>query len=162
MRKRFIKPGFLILVFAFAAFAATAQNTDELKAKIEKINNEMEKAMVSGNGSGTLVYYADDAVSMPNYGKMVQGIDAIKKSNQDMMAGGMKITSFETNITMVSQCDNMVAEIGTYKMSSTMPGVPNPMEDTGKYLTIWEQQSDGSLKIKLEMWNTDSYPIGGN
>jgi ketosteroid isomerase-like protein len=162
MRKLFCKPGFLILVFAFAAFTATAQNTDELKAKIEKINKEMQKAMVSGDGSGTLVYYADDAVSMPNYGKMVQGTDAIKKSNQDMMAGGMKITSFETMTTMVSQCDNMVAEIGTYKMSATMPGVPNGIEDAGKYLTIWEQQSDGSLKIKLEMWNTDSYPMGGN
>jgi ketosteroid isomerase-like protein len=40
--------------------------------------------------------------------------------------------------------------------------MPDPMQDAGKYLTIWEQQSDGSLKVKLEMWNADSYPMGAN
>jgi ketosteroid isomerase-like protein len=93
---------------------------------------------------------------------MAQGLEAIKKSNEGMMTSGMKINSFETNITMINTCNNMIAEVGTYKMSMTMTGVPNAMEDTGKYITIWEQQSDGSLKIKLEMWNTDNYPMGGN
>jgi ketosteroid isomerase-like protein len=33
------------------------------------------------------------------------------------------------------------------------------MEDTGKYLTLWEKQADGSLKIKVETWNTDKNPM---
>jgi ketosteroid isomerase-like protein len=42
-----------------------------------------------------------------------------------------------------------------------IPGMPNDFEDQGKYLTIWEKQSDGSLKIKVEMWNTDVNNMGG-
>lgn len=162
MKKPVFKPGLFVLVLALATFSAAAQNTDEIKAKIEKINKELQKAMVNGDVSVALSYYASDAVSLPNYSKMAQGLEAIKKSNEGMMTSGMKINSFETNITMINTCNNMIAEVGTYKMSMTMTGVPNAMEDTGKYITIWEQQSDGSLKIKLEMWNTDSYPMGGN
>jgi ketosteroid isomerase-like protein len=32
------------------------------------------------------------------------------------------------------------------------------MDDHGKYLTIWEKQKDGSLKIKIETWNSDVDP----
>jgi ketosteroid isomerase-like protein len=160
MKKSLFKSTILVLAFAFTALTAIAQNTEELKARIEKINKEMQQAMISGQSS--YGHYAEDAVSLPNYGKMAQGIDAIKKSYADMMAGGAKITAFETQIISLSTCTNMIAEIGSYKMTMTMPGMPDPMQDAGKYLTIWEQQSDGSLKVKLEMWNADSYPTGGN
>jgi ketosteroid isomerase-like protein len=60
---------------------------------------------------------------------------------------------------MLNTCQNNIAEIGTYKMSFTMEGMSGEMTDTGKYLTIWEQQPDGSLKIALEMWNTDNFPM---
>jgi ketosteroid isomerase-like protein len=43
-----------------------------------------------------------------------------------------------------------------------MPGNDKPMNDAGKYVTIWEKQKDGSLKIKIETWNTDSNPWATN
>jgi hypothetical protein len=36
-----------------------------------------------------------------------------------------------------------------------MPGMDKPMDDHGKYLTVWEKQKDGSLKVKIEIWNSD-------
>jgi ketosteroid isomerase-like protein len=33
------------------------------------------------------------------------------------------------------------------------------MEDHGKYLTVWEKQKDGSLKVKVETWNSDVDPM---
>ena len=103
-----------------------------------------------------------DAISLPNYSKMAQGIEAIKKSNEAMMASGMKMTKFETTTLMVTSCEDNIAEVGTYNMSFTMEGAPGEMSDVGKYLTIWKQQSDGSLKITFEIWNTDTYPMSGN
>ena len=41
----------------------------------------------------------------------------------------------------------------------TMPNMDKPMEDHGKYLTIWEKQKDGSLKVKVETWNSDVDPM---
>ncbi|NJK85592.1 MAG: hypothetical protein HC906_06145 [Bacteroidales bacterium] len=54
---------------------------------------------------------------------------------------------------------NIITEIGTYEIKLTVPGMENEVQDNGKYLTIWEQQNDGSLKIKTEIWNTDTNPM---
>jgi uncharacterized protein (TIGR02246 family) len=141
------------------AVSAASQTNDELREKIVKINQQMAKAMMEGNSQATLSLYTNDAVSLPNYGEMVKGIDAIKKSNDEMVSSGMKVNSMEFNTVMVNTYGNIVSEIGTYKMNATMPGMANPMEDTGKYLTLWEKQPDGSLKIKVETWNTDKNPM---
>jgi len=141
------------------ALSANSQSNDEIRDKIAKINKQMAKAMMEGDAQATLGFYAKDAVSLPNYGEMVKGIDAIKKSNEEMVSSGMKVNSMEFNIVTVTTYGNMVSEIGTYKMNATMPGMASPMDDTGKYLTLWEKQPDGSLKIKVETWNTDKNPM---
>jgi uncharacterized protein (TIGR02246 family) len=138
---------------------AVSQKMDELKAKIEKINKEMAQAMLEGNSEKGLAFYADDAISMPSNEKMSEGKEAIKKANTDMMKSGINITSFETKTLKVNTCDKMITEIGTYKISLLMPGVEGTTEDVGKYVTMWEKQADGSLLIKLEIWNSDSNPM---
>jgi ketosteroid isomerase-like protein len=97
---------------------------------------------------------------MPANEPMADGLPAIKKSNEEMMKSGMKITAFEPTILKVLVNGNQVTEIGTYKFSMTMPGNDKPMDDHGKYLTVWEKQKDGSLKIKIETWNSDVNPMG--
>jgi ketosteroid isomerase-like protein len=54
---------------------------------------------------------------------------------------------------------NLIHEIGTYKINASMPGMEKPIDDHGKYLTVWEKQKDGSLKVKIEMWNSDVDPM---
>jgi ketosteroid isomerase-like protein len=159
MKKVFIRSGFALMMVTFLALSAASQTSDEIRDKIVKINKQMAKAMMEGNSQAALSFYANDAVSLPNYGEMVKGIDAIKKSNDEMMSSGMKVNSMEFNTVMVNTYGNMVSEVGTYKMNATMPGMANPIDDTGKYLTLWEKQPDGSLKIKVETWNTDKNPM---
>jgi uncharacterized protein (TIGR02246 family) len=159
MKKLFIKSVFALMLVTLFSISAISQNNDEIRDKIVKINQQMAKAMMDGNPQATLGFYTQDAVSLPNYGEMVKGLDAIKKSNEEMVSSGMKVNSMEFNTVMVNTYGNMVSEIGTYKMNATMPGMANPMEDTGKYLNLWEKQPDGSLKIKVETWNTDKNPM---
>ncbi len=149
----------LIAMMAFLVVAASAQSNDDLKSQIEKMNQEMAKAMMTGNSQANLKFYTDDAISMPNGGQMVKGIDGIRKSNEAMQSEGVKITNFEINTLQVNSSGNLVSEIGTYKMSMTMPGGSGEMKDQGKYLNLWEKQPDGSLKIKTEIWNTDTNPM---
>jgi ketosteroid isomerase-like protein len=159
MKRIVLKPA-AFLVATLISVSVCAQNNDAVRSKIEKINKELQQAMLTGNTSTAMAYYSENAISMPNYGKMAQGIEAIKKSNEQMMASGMKITAFTTNIGTLSRCENNIAEVGTYTIRFTMEGVGGEMTDNGKYLTIWEERPDGSLKIVLEMWNTDAYPAG--
>src|SRR5512145_690133 len=100
MNNSSLKMGSLLILSLFTV-SVFAQNEAELKAKIEKINKEMQAAMLSGNSSANLANYTEDAISLPNYGKLATGIEEIKKSNEQMMSSGMKITKFETNTQMV-------------------------------------------------------------
>jgi ketosteroid isomerase-like protein len=158
MKTLFVRSGLSLLMATLLVLSAASQTNDELREKIVKLNQQMAKAMMEGNSQATIGFYAKDAVSLPNYGEMVKGIDAIKKSNDEMASSG-KVNSVEFNTVMVNTYGNMVSEIGTYKMSVTMQGMANPVEDNGKYLTLWEKQPDGSLKIKVETWNTDKNPM---
>ncbi len=159
MKKLSILSFCLVFTVLFAVNATIAQTAAEYKAKIEKINKEMTRYMLEGNMEKQMSLYTSDAISMPSYEPMNEGIAAIRKANEEMLKTGMKITAFEPVTLKVLVNGNMITEIGTYKISMSTPGTESPMQDHGKYLTIWEKQKDGSLKVKIETWNTDVDPM---
>lgn len=147
---------FVVLLMASAAFSQTSA---EYKAKIETINKEMRKNMLEGNSEKSLSLYTADAISLPSYEPIHDGIAAIRKATEEMAKTGWKCQAFETSTLKVIPNGNLITEIGTYKITMTMPGMEKPMDDHGKYLTVWEKQTDGSLKVKIETWNSDVYPM---
>lgn len=149
----------LLSVTLFMTSVAFSQTPAEYKTKIEKINKEMAKYMLEGNTEKTLSMYTADAISMPSYEPMHEGIAAIRKSSEEMAKSGWKCNSFETITLKVISSGNLITEIGTYKINMSMPGMDKPMDDHGKYLTIWEKQNDGALKVKIETWNSDVNPM---
>lgn len=159
MKKLSILPAFLLFTVFFAVHVALAQSPAEYKAKIEKINKEMTQYMLEGNSEKSMSLYADDAISLPSYEPMHEGIASIRKANQEMIKSGMKVTAFEPVTLKVMVSGDMITEIGTYKISMSIPGMEAPMNDHGKYITIWEKQKDGSLKVKVDTWNTDVDPM---
>lgn len=156
MKTRNLFFSLLIMVF-FMGGAAFAQTEDDYKSQIEKLNKQMVEYMLEGNTEKSMSLYADDAISMPSYEPMHQGIAEIREANKKMVDSGWKFDSFEPNTVKVIPMGDLVAEIGTYNVSMTMEG-GKPMKDKGKYLTLWEKQDDGTLKIKVETWNTDMDP----
>ena len=149
----------IALVIFFTAIEGFSQTSSEYKTKIQALSGEMAKCMVDGNVEKMLAMYTTDAISMPSYQPMQDGIAAIKAANSAMASSGMKYNSFELTTLKVIANGNMINEIGTYKINASMPGMDKPMDDHGKYLTVWEKQKDGSLKIKIETWNSDVDPM---
>jgi len=158
MKRTLVTACFMIVVL-FTTNIALSQSDSEYKAKIEALNKEMAKNMLAGNTEKLMSIYTPDAISLPSYQPMLEGIAAIRKSSDEMAKTGVKITSFVPTTLKVLSGGNLVTEIGTYKMSMTMPDVSAPIEDHGKYLTVWEKQKDGSLKVKVETWNSDVDPM---
>jgi hypothetical protein len=76
-----------------------------------------------------------------------------------MAGAGIKINSFESEPTEVWECGKQVIEIGKFTIALEMPGMPTPIEDEGKYMTVYVREKGGSLKIKAEIWNTDRNPM---
>ena len=159
MKRTIVSSSFLLLVVLFMTSVAFSQTSSEYKAKIEKINKEMAKYMIEGNTEKGLSLYTADAISLPSYEPIRDGLPAIRKASEEMVKTGWKCKSYETKTLKVMPNGNMITEIGTYTISMTMPGMDKPMDDRGKYLTIWEKQKDGSLKVKIETWNSDINPM---
>ena len=148
----------ILFTFLFITSLLNAQDMSELKKKVQMMNDKYAEQMVDGDMNALWDYYTEDIISMPSYEPMLKGLDACKMSTQKMEESGMKITAFSTTTTDVMQSGNLVVDIGTYKITMQIPGMDMPWDDHGKYLNIWETQDDGSMKLKVETWNTDVNP----
>lgn len=159
MKKMMMLSMCTIFVAFLVTGAASSQSSSDYKAKIESLNKEMTQYMIEGNTEKSLNFYTADAISLPSYSPILEGIANIRKANEDMAKTGSKINSCEFTTLKVIPNGNLITEIGTYKINMSMPGMDKAMDDHGKYLTIWEKQKDGSLKVKIDTWNSDINPM---
>lgn len=155
-----VKRSVVMIVALFAAITTySQQSAKDYQLKIENLNKEMVKYMLEGNLEKSLSLYTTDAISLPSYEPLHDGIAAIRKASEEMAKLNYKVTLFEPTTLKVIPDGKLITEIGTYKFKMTMPGMDQPVEDHGKYVTIWEKQADGSLKVKVEIWNSDINPM---
>jgi ketosteroid isomerase-like protein len=154
-----MKKLFSILLFiVFISSLCFSQDTSELKKKIQTMCDEYSQKMIAGDMSTLWPFYSDDIISMPSYEPTLRGLDAVKSSYDKMNESGMKMTKFALTVTDVLQSGDFVVEIGTYTLTMEGGMLPAPWDDHGKYMNLWETQDDGSMKLKVETWNTDVNP----
>lgn len=152
-----MKKLFFVLVAVVFISTNFAQDKEKIKAKIEEMNKQIVKCMLDNDMATMYKMYANDIISMPSYQPTIKGIAKVKELSEAQANSGWKTKHFEINPTDFLFAGNLIVEIGTYDMSMSGPNVPD-WPDNGKYMTIWEEQPDGSLKIKVETWNTDTNP----
>ena len=143
--------GALILV----SCAPPPPDVAEVRKTIEAMVDKAEKDMMAGVTDMTMENYTDDAVSLPNNGPLLKGKQAIKEYYAKMMEIGVKFSNVDFVTTDVQVGGPFAYEIGTYVMTMEIPGMPEPMTDEGKYITIYEHGKDGKWRVKVETWNTN-------
>jgi uncharacterized protein (TIGR02246 family) len=149
---------FACILFVSASSTLLAQDWTKVRETIEKNNKKLVEGMLAGDAEQMTAFYTDDAISLPGYEPAARGISEIKKKTLEGLATGYKITAAQFETTDVIGGGNLAVEVGKWIMTITVPGNPAPMNDKGKYVTVWEKQSDDTWKIKVETWNTDSNP----
>lgn len=143
----------LLLISASTIFAQ-----EDLKAHFQALGDQMAKDMMANNHEAVLDLYTQDGISMPMYAPMIRGREEAEAMHEAQQSMGMEIKNFEADIVDVWADGKYAYEIGTYKITMTFPGMPQPVEDKGKYLNVWEKV-DGEWKIKADIWNTDLNPM---
>jgi len=147
----------ILIALIIISSSIFAQDVDKVKAKIEEMNKVYTKAMIDNDVEKMLSMYTEDIISMPSYQPTIKGIAKVKELSEMQAKSGWKTTEFILSITDIIVQGNLAIEIGNYNMKMSGPDVPE-WADYGKYITIWEEQKDGSMKIKVETWNTDTNP----
>jgi uncharacterized protein (TIGR02246 family) len=153
----------LTTCFAMAAVVlsttARAAGGDKLMQQVTAFDAAMEQAMLADDLDAWLGFYLDDAISLPEYSPMLVGKDAIRRHYEEMATSGVEVTSMKAVPTRVWKAGDQVIEIGTYEMVLSAPGMPDPITDKGKYVTIYQRQKGGKLKVKVDAWSTDLNPM---
>ena len=151
---------FCLVVFLFASVSIFAQtDMSNLRQTFQQMEDKWNNAMVAGDLNTLVDFYADDAVSLPSYMPMMRGKDEIRAGNKKDLESGVKYLSLTSTTTDVYGQGDLAYEIGTFDISLIPPNMTEQVKDHGKYLTIWQKQSDGTWKIKCDTFNSDNNPM---
>jgi uncharacterized protein (TIGR02246 family) len=152
--------GLLMCIFMASALNLLAQNDDmsQIKKYCQDMNDKFGKALMSGDYNTIASMYTDDATSLPSYAPMWVGKDQILEGNKKELET-YKYNSFSAKTVNVFGTGDIIYEIGTYQLNFTPANMTASMDDHGKYINIWQKQSDGSWKLKADTWNSDINPM---
>lgn len=144
-------------LLALTAGCSGGSSSGDAKA-IQARSELWSKAGTVKDSASFATFYADDAtVMMPNE-PVIRGMDSIKAVLTPMMQDPNFALSFTTDKVEVSGV--LAYTQGTVSSKATGRD-GKPLADTGKYLTVWRKQADGSWKVIEHIFNSD-LPAAGN
>ncbi len=124
-----------------------------VKGKIEAVNKAYAEVALTGDAAAAASYFDENAVILPSNMPMVKGRAEIEKTMAGWMESGWKMKEFTNTTTSVEGAGDFAIQLGRYFQTFVMDG--KVMADTGKFVTVWRKQVDGSWKIAYDIWNTD-------
>ena len=123
------------------------------KAKIDAACTAQEQAIVKGDAIAAASKYEENAVILPANMPMVKGRASIEKTMTGWMQSGMKMKEFTSTTISVEGAGEFAIQLGRYFQTFEMSG--KVVADTGKFVTVWKKQVDGSWKMAYDIWTTD-------
>jgi len=156
--KRLIFNAISVSLLVMISFGSYAQSNDEMKSLVAQMNKEMMELVKAGRYEAMGKFYDKDAVSLPNYRAMENGYKLILNNNLGRQKGGYKILDGSKTTVELFVGEDMMADLGTYTLTMTFPGLAEPKVDNGKYLNVCRKDSEGAWRIVAETWNADKNP----
>jgi uncharacterized protein (TIGR02246 family) len=118
-------------------------------------NARFVEAYNRGDVAAVAALYTDDAVLLPPNLEMLRGREAIQQFWAGTRQMGVREAALET--VQVEDSGDMACEIGAYTLK-IQPEGGQATTDRGKYVVVWKRQGDGSWKLAVDIWNTNSPP----
>jgi ketosteroid isomerase-like protein len=135
---------------------ATTATTNDAEAQILATGSRFAEAVNRGDWGLIETFYADDAVMMAPNMEAARGPAAIRQAFQSFAPMRPRLSL--TSERVVQACD-MAYETGTYTLQ-LHPGGGAPVNDRGKFVTVWRRMPDGQWKLVADIFNT-SLPAPG-
>jgi uncharacterized protein (TIGR02246 family) len=127
------------------------------EADLKKIDDATQTAMnaaLARDFATWAALFLEDAVINPPNEPAVKGRAAIRAWLEKFPP----MTEFKLNNEKVEGREDLAYLLGTYSMTITPSGVPGPVKDSGKYVTIMRRQPDGRWLCAVDMFSSDLPP----
>lgn len=130
------------------------------QADVEAINNVREAhiaALNDGDVDAWVTAFTDDGVQMPPNAPANFGCERIRAWSQAFLAPFR--AEFTLLVDEVRVAGDWAFERGTHTINLTPKAGGEPMQDIGKYLTIYERQPGGAWGMARDIWNSNNPPF---
>ena len=121
------------------------------EAAVRQVLDIEMKAANAADAAAWASVYTQDAIVLRPHAVALEGRDAI----QQWLGTVPPISNAKGEVREVVGYGDLAYSRGTYSMSFTIPGVPMPIDEQGKFVHILRRQSDGSWKMTREIYNSD-------
>jgi uncharacterized protein (TIGR02246 family) len=145
----------LMLFVAAACQPAAAPLSDEDVAAVRSLGQSYAQAYLAKDPAAAAALFAEDGVEMPPNMPNVVGRDAIRAGWAAGFAAGVEATAFTLTSAAIDGVGGLAYDRGAYVWTGTAPGMPEPMTDSGTYVSIARRQEDGSWLYAAVMWKSD-------
>lgn len=125
----------------------------EKEPGIQRLREVHVAAVNAGDANAWANCFAEDAVQMPPHFQANVGQAAIRGWGQGFLS--MFACRFGLSVEEVRVDSNLAFERGRYSIQLTPKSGGDPMQENGKYITIYRRETGGDWKIARDIWNSD-------
>jgi ketosteroid isomerase-like protein len=121
---------------------------------LRDLDTKWSKAAGNKDVEQTVNFYSDDAIVFPPNEAIAATKEAIRNSWKAMLGSPGLVISWQPIKVQVGKAGEMAWVSGTYELTMN-DGNGKPINDRGKYLEVWQKQTDGDWKCAADMWNSN-------
>jgi len=136
------------------------QEQSNHQADVEALNHVREvhiAALNDGDVNAWVAAFTDDGVQMPPNAPANRGRESIRAWSQAFLAPFR--VQFTLAVDEVQVASDWAFERGTYTITLTPKAGGEPMQDIGKYLTLYQRQPGGAWGMARDIWNSNHPPF---
>jgi ketosteroid isomerase-like protein len=144
----------LTLGFTAAAVCLAVDTKSTIEQAVRDLDTQWSAAAGAKDVEKTISFYSADAIVMPPNASAAATKEAIRKIWQDLLASPGLVISWKATKVEVAKSGDIGFVSGTYELTMN-DASGKPVNDHGKYVEVWEKQSDGKWKCGADIWNSD-------
>jgi ketosteroid isomerase-like protein len=150
-----LKRVLLVAILAVSAIGCVAETKTQKREReaIAKAEADFQKAMAEHGLEGWLSFFADDAADFTRSEPFSFTKEEMRKRLAKTFDPADQLTWKAAKIE-VAQSGDLAYSLGTWHLTGKNPK-GEEVEQTGKYLTVWKKQTDGSWKVVADTGNVD-------
>jgi ketosteroid isomerase-like protein len=134
-----------------------AGGTQPVEQLLRDLDAKWSKAAAAKDVDQTIAFYSDDAIVFPPNATSAATKEAIRNGWKEMLGSPGLAISWQPTKVQVGKAGEMAWVSGTYELTMNDAN-GKPMNDRGKYLEVWQKQTDGNWKCAADMWNSNLPP----
>ncbi len=134
-----------LVVFATPAWSKDPSKIEKARKAIEKAEADFEKARAERGLEGWLSFFADDTADFSRTGPLTFTKEEMRKRLEKSFDPADKLTWHPVRVD-VAESGDLAYSVGVWQLV-TKDAEGKEVTQTGKYLTAWKKQKDGSWKV---------------